>query len=449
MRTIGITSALLAGLSYIDGVQAFTYRGVNAGAWLVTEPWMLGILYNDTKAVDEWHLCSMLGKDQCLKTLDNHWNTFYTRDDFVDIKNAGLSMSNYPYLIRAVQWAKELGLKIFIDMHGVPGSQNGWEESGLVGPIAFLTNQTNQDRTLKVLKNLTEEFSKPEYGGTVTNIELLNEPLYGYADLVAFYKQGASTMVAAGSNSSGINITVSDGFFNPHTWRNYDPWNPAATSPAKNVTVDTHQFWAFPPLTSLSGPEIIDYVCNFSQAQLKASADLGTPPVLVGEWSLSTGVTANSTQDAYYDVAKRTFFRELFEAQAMAFAPNAPGQPSIGWFFWSWKTEYDIDAWSYRKGVQQGYIPSNVSDFSTYEFPMRSDGCLDRNHNYTAPVLATASGTSSSVPAITGSNSGSNTGSTTSSAASASSTKPSSATRFGVQGWVAVASVMILSVVLA
>ena len=41
---------------------------------------------------DEWHLCNALGKTQCLSTLQNHWSTFYTRDDFVQIKDAGLSM---------------------------------------------------------------------------------------------------------------------------------------------------------------------------------------------------------------------------------------------------------------------------------------------------------------------------------------------------------------------
>lgn len=89
-------------------------------------------------------------------------------------------------------------------------------------------------------------------------------------------------------------LTITDGFFNPHTWRNYDPTNPAATSPRANITLDTHQFWAFPPLDKLPGPEIIDTVCNFSQSQLKVSPDLGTPPTIVGEWSLSTGEAETS-----------------------------------------------------------------------------------------------------------------------------------------------------------
>ena len=71
-----------------------------------------------------------------------------------------------------MQWAKELGLNVFIDLHGVPGSQNGWEESGIVGPVGFPDNSSNTDRALKVLRNLTDEFTKEIYGGAVTSKKL-------------------------------------------------------------------------------------------------------------------------------------------------------------------------------------------------------------------------------------------------------------------------------------
>lgn len=85
------------------------------------------------------------------------------------VRQARSSPSQYPYLINAVNWAHELNLTVFIDLHGVPGSQNGWEESGLVGPIGFIDNSSNTDRTLNVLRNLTSEFTKSSYGGAVTS----------------------------------------------------------------------------------------------------------------------------------------------------------------------------------------------------------------------------------------------------------------------------------------
>ena len=63
-------------------------------------------------ADDEWHLCSVLGKKDCLSALQDHWrcvsvystvkslkahcSSFYTRDDFEDIKSAGLNSVRIP-----------------------------------------------------------------------------------------------------------------------------------------------------------------------------------------------------------------------------------------------------------------------------------------------------------------------------------------------------------------
>ena len=49
------------------------------------------------------------------------------------------------------------------------------------------------------------------------------------------------------------------------------------------------------------------------------------------------------------------------------------------------KTDYDIDTWSYRRGVAQGYIPSDVSNTSLRVFPILENGCVDAGFNYTAP----------------------------------------------------------------
>ena len=78
-----------------------------------------------------------------------------------------------------------------------------------------------------------------------------------------------------------------DAFYNPPYWANYDPTDSSAQTPAEHLTVDTHQFWAFPPFLTMTGPEIIQAICQFGQ-ELRAPKT-GIPPTLVGEWSLSTG----------------------------------------------------------------------------------------------------------------------------------------------------------------
>ncbi|KAK8207665.1 hypothetical protein M8818_004319, partial [Zalaria obscura] len=340
----------------------------------------------------------------------------------------------YPYLVQAVEWAGELGLTVFIDLHGAPGSQNGWEETGLVGPILFPANTSNSDRSLNVLRNLTTEFSKDIYGGVVTNIELLNEPIFAVDALKEFYTAGANVVGAA--NTSGINVTIHDAFYNPPYWANYDPYNADAQSPAAYVTVDTHQFWAFAPYLGLNESEILEDICQFG-LELKKNGT-GILPTLVGEWSLSTGITANSTSNTEQDQAKRTWFRKLFEMQNAAFTPNGEGQASIGWYMWAWKTEYDIDAWSYRRGVADGYIPSNVSDPSTYVFPLLDNGCIDISADYTAP--ATVTSTASATTSATGSAS-----KTTGTASSTAKANTAASSMSSSMSWLAMISVVLFS----
>jgi glucan 1,3-beta-glucosidase len=98
-----------------------------------------------------------------------------------------------------------------IDLHGAPGSQNGQDNSGLIGPVLFASNSSNTDRSLDVLRNLTEEFSQSVYGGAVTAIELLNEPRLDGKDftmsrLKDFYVDGAE--VVSRAEPSNIDVAI-------------------------------------------------------------------------------------------------------------------------------------------------------------------------------------------------------------------------------------------------
>jgi glucan 1,3-beta-glucosidase len=129
-----------------------------------------------------------------------------------------------------------VGLKVTIDLHGAPGSQNGQDNSGLIGPVLFASNSSNIDRSLNVLHNLTQEFSKDIYGGVVVcefislrmvlfktegrvAIELLNEPrisdaMFPMDNLREFY--GNATQLVQGNSSSSVNVTYHGDFFPPY-----------------------------------------------------------------------------------------------------------------------------------------------------------------------------------------------------------------------------------------
>ncbi|TKA32731.1 hypothetical protein B0A50_00956 [Salinomyces thailandicus] len=338
-------------------------RGVNLGGWLVTEQWITPSLYRSTYAEDEWGLCNAFGKDRCSSVLNDHWGSFYSRDDFVDMAAAGLNSvriplgywavdvrdyepfvsGQYPYLIQAVQWARELGMRVLIDLHGAPGSQNGQDNSGLIGPVLFPSNETNAERSINVLRNLTEEFSQDMYGDTVMGIELLNEPRlssngtdddFPMAQLKNFYTDGAHTIRSNDINDN-INVTVHDAFWGVSYWANYDPTDSEATSPANMLTLDSHQYYAFAQQAAYNHDQILESICNTSQQLKQPQQQTGIPPTLVGEFSLQTGSSSpHGSEGSDEDQARRTWYRLFFESQIVGYSPNDAGQSSIGWMYW-------------------------------------------------------------------------------------------------------------------
>ncbi|KAG5651667.1 hypothetical protein H0H81_007863 [Sphagnurus paluster] len=129
-------------------------RGVNLGGWLVLEPWITPSLFdntNDSRIVDEYTFGQYQDRTKALNILKNHWDTWITEADFRDIAAAGLNhvripigywayevyggepyiQGQLPYLAKAINWASKYNLKVLVDLHGAPGSQNGFDNSGV------------------------------------------------------------------------------------------------------------------------------------------------------------------------------------------------------------------------------------------------------------------------------------------------------------------------------
>lgn len=115
-------------------------RGVNLGGWLVLEPWITPSVFDagGQAAVDEWTLTEALGKDEARHRLSHHWAHFVGPDDFHQMAEAGLNHVRIPvgywavtplegepyvdgqleYLDHAIDWARDAGLKVIVDLHG-------------------------------------------------------------------------------------------------------------------------------------------------------------------------------------------------------------------------------------------------------------------------------------------------------------------------------------------
>lgn len=437
--------------TWIDDVQAndkvpklsdtFKYgnmsiRGVNVGGWLNIEPFITPSLFEQytTKdgIIDEFTLCTKLGTDQTRDILEKHYSSFVTKDTFAEIRDAGfdhvripfgywmvttydgdpyLAQVSWRYLLRGIEYARQNGLRVNLDLHGAPGSQNGWNHSGRQGTIGWLNGtdgDLNAQRTLDIHHQLSTFFSQPRYKNIITMYGLVNEPRMVDIDTsrVIDWTEQAIKQIRA-DNITAV-IVFGDGFYGLSNWQgklqDYD-----------NLLLDVHQYVIFNvDQLSLNHTQKLNFACEAWTTQSKQSMDKSTGfgPTMCGEWSQadtdcaeyinnvnwgtrwegtyntgnsSTSVlteqcyggscsctNANADSGGYSDVYKK-WLSEFAIAQMISF------EVGWGWFYWTWDTE-KATQWSYKKGMAAGIMPdkvwnrsfdcpSNLDDFKSEGLP--------------------------------------------------------------------------------
>ena len=341
----------------IDGRSDFKLRGVNLGSWLVLERWMTPDVYNGNKAQDEYGLCLELG-GQAKSQLDRHRETFITADDFRWIRSQGLNAVRLPvgywaleapkpyvecsrFVDFALDQCQKNGLKLLLDLHGAPGSQNGWDHSGRSGPINWHKDPQNIKKTLRVLESFAQNYGKHP---ALYGIELLNEPRQGIPleILQQFYQDGYARIRKHASPDVAVVIHDS---FRPMVWKNFMQ-EPSFV----NVILDTHLYQCFDKQAlSRSALEQLAYALDRNNTLDQMQRE--ELPTLVGEWSLSLPERAMSGLSGL-QVESAT--RGYADAQLLNY------EGTRGWFFWSYKLQRPCE-WHFRHCVERGWLPSNFA----------------------------------------------------------------------------------------
>lgn len=376
-------------------------HGVNLGGWLVLEPYITPSLFeifqapDAQKPVDEYHFTQVLGKDQSLQILTNHWDTWITEDDFQNMQQAGLNFVRIPigywafdlldndpyvqgqvaYLNKALSWCAKYNLKAWIDLHGVPGSQNGFDNSGLRDALEWQSNYGYVDFTLNVIKQISETYSTNEFKDVVIGIELVNEPnLSGLSleGLKDYYTKGYNLV----RDSGDVPVIIHDGFRQlDNTWSDF--LNTQLDPNVWDVIMDHHHYQVF-SVNELqrSLDDKIEFAC-----QLGKQETTEYHVSVIGEWSAAltdcakwlNGVNRGARFDGTYqndwalgscnqifsgdmsyfqNEQVRQNYRRYMEAQmdAYQFAKIS------GWVFWCWKTETAVE-WDFTKLLELNIIP--------------------------------------------------------------------------------------------
>jgi glucan 1,3-beta-glucosidase len=239
--------------------QLFQYggspiRGVNLGGWLVLEPFITPSIFEQFDpaegVIDEWTLCEKLGLDEAKKQLQDHYDTFITEDDFKKISTMGINHVRIPtghwavnpiegepfvpnlaweYLLKGIQWARKYGIRVMVELHTAPGSQNGWNHSGRVGSIGWLNGsygELNANHTINTVLPMVEYFSRPEWSNVVTIFGVLNEPaIYRLNRERAsdWYLESYYAIRNVTGEGKGPILTYHEGFIGLSKWKGFMP----------------------------------------------------------------------------------------------------------------------------------------------------------------------------------------------------------------------------------
>jgi len=118
-----------------------------------------------------------------------------------------------PYLDKAISWASTYGLKVIIDLHGAPGSQNGFDNSGHKVPHpGWHTEKDAVARTNAVIRTIAATYANNTE--VVPAIAALNEPAGFYDDIMPTVKQywlDAYKGIRNPSPSQKVNLNISSG----------------------------------------------------------------------------------------------------------------------------------------------------------------------------------------------------------------------------------------------
>ena len=318
-------------------------HGVNLGNWFIPEYWMQPSFYDKCVGMSLCQVCSAENTN-CRNELDQrmrtHLETWIKPElDFVKIAEKGLNSVRIPLgywnvvpdpynkfapidpefslrlLDTTMNAAAANHIDVILDLHGAAGSQNALDHSGCIGSSTWLEPQ-NVDLNIRVIQTLANRYSKHS---ALLGIELVNEPSCIWGDkLLEYYRR--AYIAIAGRTATIINLfcywdevdasVVMQKYIssiynsNINSKNNYNNNNKRG-----NIIVDLHVYdWS-----DNSVSQHIETL-NFWKRKIESLS----ASVIIGEWSLYSGVHGNQT--------------------VVDYSVNNAFANTLGWYLWAWKT---------------------------------------------------------------------------------------------------------------
>ncbi|MBR1843015.1 MAG: cellulase family glycosylhydrolase [Oscillospiraceae bacterium] len=367
-------------------------HGTNLGNWLVLEKWMKPDLFASTETEDETWLGRKMQPDEFAALIKEHRDTYVTEEDFAFIASQGLNMVRLPvpyftfgdrppfvdateWIDKAFDWAEKYDLKILLDLHTVPYSQNGYDNGGLTGVCHWYKHPDEVEFALTVLERLAKRYGERKglYG-----IEVLNEPISwivyvtapstgkavnkeeakgsGYVPLTFLREFYTNAYIALRAILPEEKVIVFHDGFRCTSWKNF-----FRERGFKNVALDTHPYiFAMENFVPFAKPWAYKiYLAGVMSQIRRAQRDI---PVIVGEWCICNKY-ANNVQSDKEECRRR--YNEIARIQLDAWKETA------GWFYWNYQLLRDRDvptdlpwkeSWDLCRSIKNGWITKEMME---------------------------------------------------------------------------------------
>jgi hypothetical protein len=365
-------------------------RGVNLGSWFALESWLTGSLFKNAKEPSSCDIDLVKGMkpDDAKALLEDHWDNFINDGDWSWMKAHGINSVRIPILyphflagnpkhkkllkgteygpydfvyegawkriVKAIEKARSLNIGVLIDVHGVPGGQNGDSHCGKSdGNAGFWHGShasSNRKVTIKILVALAEAISCFE---NVIGLELMNEP-QNHNALESFYAEAIKSIRCSSKpDAASMPLYVGDAWDTNH----YTHYVGKHTSCDNPLVVDHHLYRCFTPndhkTTAAAHANHLDVEHHGKTAVwLEHMANNAKNSIIIGEWS--GALNPGSFQGCNGKLEAR---KQWSLAQWRAFE-----KLTAGYYYWTLKKEGGPDpGWCLYTAIEKGSMPPSLN----------------------------------------------------------------------------------------
>lgn len=183
-----------------DGEKLFI-KGTNLGNWLNPEGYMFGFRRTNSPHMIDLMLRQAVGPDFADAFWQKFKDNYITRDDIRLIASTGANTIRLPFnyrlftdedymgmksshdaferIDRLVEWCREEGLYLILDMHDAPGGQTGDNIDDSYGYPWLMQSQASQKLYCDIWRSIAEHYRNEP---VILGYELMNEPIAPYFD---------------------------------------------------------------------------------------------------------------------------------------------------------------------------------------------------------------------------------------------------------------------------